>query len=105
MAGDLRHVEYVHLMFDRHQLIWSEGLPSESFLVGDTIRDGLDEALLAEILELFPELADRESRPAVARPARPVLKRYEVRALDEAGLRAGGGADAGAGIATVPATA
>jgi len=74
-------VEYFHFMFDRHEIVFSESLPTESFLVGDTIRDGMDEAQLREILELFPELADRVSRDNV-KPARPILKAYEGGIID-----------------------
>jgi len=74
-------VEYFHFMFDRHEIVFSECLPTESFLVGDTIRDGMDEAQLREILDLFPELADRVSRDNV-KPARPILKAYEGGIID-----------------------
>jgi len=75
-------VEYFHIMFDSHQIIFSEGLPTESFLVGDTIRDGMDQAQLDEILELFPELATGQDAK-VSTPARPVLRSFEVAAIDE----------------------
>lgn len=73
-------IEYLHLMFDHHQVIYSEGLASESFLVGDTIRSNMDQAQLAEILELFPELADNRIS-GVNFPARPILRNYEVQVL------------------------
>ncbi len=73
-------VEYFHFMFDHHEVVFSEGLPSESFLVGDTIRDGMDQAQLEEILTLFPELATRKNREAIT-PARPILKTFEARTL------------------------
>ncbi len=74
-------VDYFHIMFDRHEVIYSEGLASESFLVGDTIRDGMDKSQLAEILELFPELAAHDSTGKI-RPARPVLRNFEARILE-----------------------
>ncbi|MCA8867154.1 MAG: Hint domain-containing protein [Rhodobacteraceae bacterium] len=73
-------IEYLHLMFDQHEVIYSEGLASESFLVGDTIRNNMDRAQLAEILELFPELADNRIS-SVNIPARPILRNYEVQVL------------------------
>lgn len=69
-------VTYWHLMLDRHQVIFSEGLPTESFYLGETIRDGLPEPQRAEILRLFPDLAES---PPVA--ARPFLRVSEVRSL------------------------
>jgi len=77
-----RGVDYVHFMFDQHEIVFSEGMASESFLVGDTIRDGMDQDQLQEILTLFPELENMESRVKV-RPARPILRRFEVRTLSE----------------------
>lgn len=77
-----REVSYFHLMFDHHEVIFSEGLPTESFLVGDTIRDGMDQDQLNEILELFPDLAfDRTGRKN--EPSRPILRSFEVSVLDE----------------------
>ncbi len=51
-------VTYVHLMFDHHQIVLTEGLESESFLPGGYILDALDAQAQAEILTLFPELED-----------------------------------------------
>ncbi len=76
-------VEYHHMMFDRHHVVFSEGLATESFLVGDTIRDSMDEDQLKEILALFPELA-HESPGASAIPARPILKSFEAGLLEPA---------------------
>jgi len=73
-------ISYHHIMFDNHEVVLSEGLPTESFLVGETIRNGLDQAQLQEILTLFPDLAE-DSRAKAVRPARPILKGYEVQAL------------------------
>lgn len=72
-----REVEYFHIMFDHHEVVFSEGLPTESFLVGDTIRDNMDQDQLNEILELFPELAEQAASTAII-PARPILKSYEA---------------------------
>lgn len=72
-------VVYVHLMFDRHEIVFSEGLPSESFRFGATIRDGMDEAQRDEIAALFPDLLDdgADGLPA----ARPILRPVEARSL------------------------
>jgi Hint domain-containing protein len=81
-AQNIEGVEYFHLMFDSHEIVFSEGLPTESFLVGDTIRDNMDQAQLAEILALFPELALGQDAKT-STPARPVLRSFEVAAIDE----------------------
>ncbi|MCC6007235.1 MAG: Hint domain-containing protein [Rhodobacteraceae bacterium] len=69
-------VTYWHLMFDRHEVIFSEGLPTESFYLGETIRRGLPPQQLGEILRLFPDLAE-----APQEPARPLLRVNETRSL------------------------
>jgi len=73
-------VTYHHILFDRHEVIVSEGLQTESFLPGDTIRNAMDKETLREILSLFPELSDPES-DRQTQNARPVLKPYEIAAL------------------------
>jgi len=77
-----REVAYYHFMFDQHEVVFSESLPTESFLIGDTIRDGMDDAQLQEILELFPELATA-GRDITQTPARPILKAFEARVLGD----------------------
>ena len=69
-------VLYLHLLFDRHEIVFSEGAPSESFFPGDQILLQ-DRAVRAELLALFPELADWRNS-AFARTARPTLKRREA---------------------------
>lgn len=48
-------VTYIHLLFDRHEVIFAEGAATESFYPGETILAG-DAALRSEIVTLFPEL-------------------------------------------------
>ena len=59
-------VTYIHLLFDRHELIWSNGTVTESFYLGDQAVAAVDAAAREEILALFPDLA--EVRPQGARP-------------------------------------
>lgn len=49
-------VTYFHLMFDQHELIFSEGVPTESFFAGDTTLRAMDEDTWAELRLLFPDL-------------------------------------------------
>ncbi|AHM05639.1 hypothetical protein roselon_03381 [Roseibacterium elongatum DSM 19469] len=51
-----RSVTYIHLLFERHEVIWSNGIPTESFYPGPMAMGSLDRAALAELLELFPDL-------------------------------------------------
>lgn len=75
-------VSYIHLMFDRHELVLSQGVWTESFQPGDHSLSGMDEDQRQEILTLFPALngkRDRGKKQFVA--ARRSLKKYESVAL------------------------
>lgn len=73
-------VEYFHVLFDTHQIIWSEGLLTESFLPGPQVMNDLDRDARDEVLRLFPEL-DPQSHEGYGPSARPGLRAYETRAL------------------------
>jgi hypothetical protein len=79
-------VEYLHLMFDRHEVIFAEGAPTESLYLGPMARRGLPQPALAEIVALFPDLADADRRPEPARPLVPgrQARRLATRHLDKA---------------------
>ena len=79
IAHDVTEVTYIHFMFDRHQVVFADGLASESFLPGPMTLPALDRAARDELLGLFPELA-RATAPAMA-PARPCLKKWEAALL------------------------
>ncbi len=53
-------VEYFHLMFDAHQIIFANGAPTESFFPGTEAMDALDPAQREELDALFPDLAQAE---------------------------------------------
>ena len=78
----MRDVSYHHILFDQHELVWSDGCISESFFAGDTILAG-DEALHDEIVTLFPEL-DLLDGAQKSQTARPVIRGFEARALQDA---------------------
>lgn len=75
------NVEYFHIMFDQHELVYAEGIPSESFHPGHIGLGSFAEEAREEILTLFPEL--REDITAYSEPARPTLKVREARVLAE----------------------
>ncbi|MEM6482325.1 MAG: Hint domain-containing protein [Pseudomonadota bacterium] len=79
---ELAEVEYVHLLFDRHQVIMSEGLPTESFLPGPQMLDSFEADMVTEIYALFPEL-DPKSFDGYSAAARQMLKPYEARVLSQ----------------------
>ncbi|SDO04762.1 Hint domain-containing protein [Lutimaribacter pacificus] len=79
-------VEYFHLMFDRHQVVFSEGLETESFLPGPQTAQSFAPDTLAEICALFPEL-DPETGEGYSPAARRTLRGFEAQ-LWLAGRRA-----------------
>ena len=69
-------MEYFHILFDGHEIIFAEGAEAESFHPGEQALSTLEDAAREELLTLFPELAET-SRPL----ARHSLKAYEAKAL------------------------
>jgi len=50
-------VEYFHILFDTHEIIFANGVQSESFHPGEQGWRALNKATRDEILEIFPSLA------------------------------------------------
>ncbi len=73
-------VTYVHLMFDRHQVIYSEGLPTESFLPGPQTSNLFDQPVVDEICSIFPEL-NPATGAGYSGSARRTLRSFEARLL------------------------
>jgi hypothetical protein len=51
-------VAYLHLLFDRHEVVTANGLPCESYFPGDQAMAAFDADAQNEILRLFPMLRD-----------------------------------------------
>jgi hypothetical protein len=84
MAGVSREVPpdsmtYVHVLFDRHEVILSNEPWTESFQPAARTVNALEEAQRDEVLSLFPEISEglQSNHPA----ARPTLKAHKARAL------------------------
>ena len=60
-------VEYWHMLFDDHQIVWSNGTPSESLFIGPEALKAVSPEGRLEIQTLFPEICDPDFQP---RPAR-----------------------------------
>jgi len=73
-------VEYVHILFDDHQVIWSEGLETESFLPGPQTTYCFAQETVDEIATIFPEL-DPRTGEGYGPAARPTLKQFEAKLL------------------------
>jgi hypothetical protein len=71
-------VEYVHLLFDDHQVVFTEGLATESFLPGPQVKHSFEAEMVKEICALFPQI-DPETGYGYGPAARRTLKGYEAR--------------------------
>lgn len=71
---------YIHFMFDRHEVVLSNGAWTESFQPGDMTLKGMGNAQRQEIFELFPDLKTEEGREGYG-AARRTLKKHEARLL------------------------
>ncbi|WP_120499948.1 choice-of-anchor L domain-containing protein [Roseovarius sp. EL26] len=62
-------VTYVHLLFDQHEIVTTDGLESESLYPGPTVMQDMDDEVREEVFALFPELAiDQMGYGPIARP-------------------------------------
>ena len=69
---DADSVTYVHFLFDRHQIVESEGAETESLFTGPEALKTVDSVAWVEILHLFPELASI-NYDRLTEPVRPIL--------------------------------
>ncbi len=70
-----RSVDYIHLLFDRHEIIFAEGIATESFHPGSFVMEA-DVGTREEILAVFPELSIEGS--SAWPTARHVVKAHEA---------------------------
>lgn len=61
-------VTYSHMLFDRHQIVFAEGAPTESLFTGPEALKAVGPEALAEITTLFPEIVGCGHAPVLARP-------------------------------------
>ena len=72
-------VEYFHLLFDSHQIVWAAGIPSESYFPGHAVNQA-DRETREEIDRLFPDLAVAARDHWVT--VRPVARQFEAALLN-----------------------
>lgn len=65
-------IEFIHLLFDQHQVVFAEGVGSESFLFGKQARMTLNQESALEIIALFPSAEDQLRLARAARPIPPL---------------------------------
>jgi Hint domain/RTX calcium-binding nonapeptide repeat (4 copies) len=78
-AERLEEVTYIHILFDRHELVLADGAWSESFQPGARSIGGLDDRERGELFKIFPDLVQRGFGTFDA--ARSTLKGFEARVL------------------------
>lgn len=81
-----REITYIHLMFDAHQIIFAENIPSESFYPGPMALTAVTSSALSELKGFFPELnSEFPTRDKVTQTygdtARTFLRKKEVTIL------------------------
>ena len=67
IAEDVDAVEYFHILFDRHEIVCSNGAWSESLFIGPEALQAVPPASAQEIKKLFPEICEPGYEPASAR--------------------------------------
>ena len=72
-------VTYVHMLFDRHEIVIANGAPSESFYPGVCGLDSLSDPSRDELFRLFPAL--RSDAGSYGPASRTCIKGSEARAL------------------------
>ncbi|MEX0277107.1 MAG: Hint domain-containing protein, partial [Ruegeria sp.] len=85
VANGKRRVAYFHLMFATHQIVWANGVASESFYPGPHAMKMLDAASRRELRNIVGDLDRRPVHEVYGVPARKFLRRKDV--LKFTGLR------------------
>lgn len=80
-------VNYIHLMFEQHELVYAEGALTEAFYPGPVALGSVDKPALAELLAVFPALAKvafggKAAMAEYGSPARHYLRRRDVSLID-----------------------
>ena len=78
IATEATEVEYFHVMFDQHEVIFANGAETESLYTGPQALKSLPAESVEEIFSIFPELKDVGYK---ATPARPLASGRQGRKL------------------------
>ncbi|MFD1881127.1 Hint domain-containing protein [Paracoccus pacificus] len=86
IVDDLKPVEYFHILFDQHEVVFANGAETESLYTGAEALKTLGPAARTEIFALFPALLDGGT-PAI--PARIIANGRRGRQLTKRHVNAG----------------
>ncbi len=78
VASDLDCVAYHHMLFSRHEVVYSNGAETESLFTGPVALKAVGKAATEEIFAIFPELRDMQV-PSL--PVRPLLEGADAKKL------------------------
>ncbi|ASM73593.1 Hint domain-containing protein [Sulfitobacter sp. DFL-23] len=67
VAKDITSFKYYHMLFDQHEVVYSNGAETESLYTGPEALKSVSNEAREEILNLFPELKDAKISPPAAR--------------------------------------
>ena len=67
-VDQVTEVDYFHMLFDRHEIVLSNGAETESLYTGPEALKSVGPAARDEIFAIFPELRDTVSAPSAVRP-------------------------------------
>lgn len=84
-------VTYVHIMFDRHEIVFAEGTRTEAFYPGPQALKSIDREAMVELLTLFPDLAqvafgEEGAASRYGPPARDYLLGRDIRTMAKAAV-------------------
>ena len=79
-VSEVGEADYIHLMFEQHEVLLSDGIWSESFQPGDMTLGAMGSEQRKEIFQLFPDLKDAKGQSTYA-AARRSLKKHEATIL------------------------
>ncbi|QUS36998.1 Hint domain-containing protein [Falsirhodobacter algicola] len=89
LVEDAASVEYFHLLFDQHEVVFSNGAATESLFTGPEALKSVSPESAEEIRAIFPEICEPGFAPQSARPipengkrARKLVERHMKSARD-----------------------
>lgn len=78
---EIQEIEYFHLLLEKHEILYVEGAPTESLLIGPGAVEAIGHDAVQEIAEIFPDLTLQNFHPSPARyvPSGQMQKRLVAR--------------------------
>ena len=60
-------IEYWHILFHSHEIVWANGMPAETLFVGPEALKAVSSESRAEIEAMFPEICEIDFQPSAVR--------------------------------------